>query len=476
MSELNLEGFICPECLKVLSSVTHLEAHFRAKHINVPKPKVNRTETVNPTNLNDSLGIYNNSFWNSQSGFSNLLYRSHTEQFRKMRSSYVGPKAIESNKTLLRLDKLLVSEINGSDNRREYEKSVVTWARDEDVPLCPSCGKYFNMMLLRRKHHCRLCGSIMCQTCSMFITATFSTALLKSFRSSVVDKKDDHVLFFGTSDNFELLTQQCTSEDEHRVKVCLYCVSVLKRVTQEVTRKLASTDTEILYKQLVKKMDEVREIKPVFLRAVDCINKGESDFSFGETTDLRHQLLKCYEVIEGLSKQIINCGKDKDHANGGYGAEYKLAVAIRKGAQLFLQENLYALQSLPSREQYLMRKETRKTEIVRKIERDKLEAASIYQQNGANNGSLRSTPSVSPERGFKGRPNVRSKGAGFLPSASVVDEKTAKELENDPILIQIRQVQGYISQARSAGKNDEVQMLTENLKQLQELLGPQMQA
>ena len=100
-----------------------------------------------------------------------------------------------------------------------------------------------------------------------------NSTLISGFRSSVIDKKDDHVLFFSSSDNFELLTQQCSSEDEPKVKVCLYCVSVLKRVTQEVSRKLSSTGTEILYKQLVKKMDEVREIKPVFLKAVDCINK-----------------------------------------------------------------------------------------------------------------------------------------------------------------------------------------------------------
>ena len=180
MGDINLEGFICPECKKLLSSVTHLEAHFRSKHLNAPKQRESRQTPVRQSNLSGSLGIYNNSFWNSQSSSSNLLYRSQTELFRKQRSSFVGPKAIESNKTLLRLDKLLVFAHNGVDNRREHEKSVVTWAKDEDVPLCPSCGKYFNMMLLRRKHHCRLCGSIMCQACSMFITSTFAAALLKS--------------------------------------------------------------------------------------------------------------------------------------------------------------------------------------------------------------------------------------------------------------------------------------------------------
>ena len=39
---------------------------------------------------------------------------------------------------------------------------MLTWLTDESlVKLCPSCARTFN--IARRKHHCRLCGSVMCQ-------------------------------------------------------------------------------------------------------------------------------------------------------------------------------------------------------------------------------------------------------------------------------------------------------------------------
>ena len=39
---------------------------------------------------------------------------------------------------------------------------MLTLLTDESlVKLCPSCARTFN--IARRKHHCRLCGSVMCQ-------------------------------------------------------------------------------------------------------------------------------------------------------------------------------------------------------------------------------------------------------------------------------------------------------------------------
>lgn len=44
----------------------------------------------------------------------------------------------------------------------------MSWVKDKDVNLCPNCAKSFN--ILCRKHHCRLCGAIMCNQCSQFIS------------------------------------------------------------------------------------------------------------------------------------------------------------------------------------------------------------------------------------------------------------------------------------------------------------------
>eukprot|EP00758_Cryptobia_borreli_P001832 Tbor_TRINITY_DN2570_c0_g1::TRINITY_DN2570_c0_g1_i1::g.516::m.516/K06276/PDPK1; 3-phosphoinositide dependent protein kinase-1 len=39
-----------------------------------------------------------------------------------------------------------------------------TWVGDDEVTQCKHCGKDFN--LIRRKHHCRNCGNIFCDSCS----------------------------------------------------------------------------------------------------------------------------------------------------------------------------------------------------------------------------------------------------------------------------------------------------------------------
>ena len=45
-----------------------------------------------------------------------------------------------------------------------YEKTVVEWVQDSLVKKCPDCGEGFGFT--RRRHHCRLCGGVVCAPCS----------------------------------------------------------------------------------------------------------------------------------------------------------------------------------------------------------------------------------------------------------------------------------------------------------------------
>jgi rabenosyn-5 len=53
--------------------------------------------------------------------------------------------------------------------------SLVQWIPDGDVNLCPTCARTFGIM--HRKHHCRLCGAIMCNKCSQFLTYTAASKI-----------------------------------------------------------------------------------------------------------------------------------------------------------------------------------------------------------------------------------------------------------------------------------------------------------
>ena len=98
--------------------------------------------------------------------------RSRWTEFKKVRCNRTDYAAAETNKLIIRLDKIISDLPGEAGRRRRHEQNVVPWISDEDVKLCPHCARSFN--LLRRKHHCRLCGAIQCDPCSQFILLSFA--------------------------------------------------------------------------------------------------------------------------------------------------------------------------------------------------------------------------------------------------------------------------------------------------------------
>lgn len=89
---------------------------------------------------------------------------SHIELFKEIRRERLDHQTAETNKLIIRLDKLL--RLDGTD-RKQQEQILVAWLDGTTVTRCPSCAASFN--IARRQHHCRLCGSIMCNDCSAFL-------------------------------------------------------------------------------------------------------------------------------------------------------------------------------------------------------------------------------------------------------------------------------------------------------------------
>jgi len=59
-----------------------------------------------------------------------------------------------------------------------HEQAIVPWIDDRAVKLCPTCAKNFHVA--RRKHHCRLCGAIMCHDCTQFLPLTLASMFFLS--------------------------------------------------------------------------------------------------------------------------------------------------------------------------------------------------------------------------------------------------------------------------------------------------------
>ena len=102
-----------------------------------------------------------------------------TADFVQLRRKTVDKNLLEVSrleKRLTRLTQLLANPLSepptspgsilwsfslGKNQRKQLEQSVVTWEDDASVARCPFCQQEFSTYTFRR-HHCRLCGRVVC--------------------------------------------------------------------------------------------------------------------------------------------------------------------------------------------------------------------------------------------------------------------------------------------------------------------------
>lgn len=95
---------------------------------------------------------------------------SHTDYFKKIRDSRLERFMVETNKLIIRLDKLAHEAPSDPKQRAgkrfmiplgkysasgamirlfyyllAFEKHLAFWAPDHDVPICPNCGRHFGV-------------------------------------------------------------------------------------------------------------------------------------------------------------------------------------------------------------------------------------------------------------------------------------------------------------------------------------------
>ena len=221
------------------------------------------------------------------------------------------------------------------------------------------------------------------------------------------------------------------------------------------------------------------ELSPQYLNMYQSLMVGDSTYHISDVKLLRVKLLKIAENIDLMSKKIQSLGVERLQEQSEGVAKPKnfvLQDQIRRASVNFIKETLVGLPSLPSDEELAKIQERRKMEIAMKIqeERRKQEEARIKFQNlqekrkNEPNGSIRHSPSSSGSSSAGFNKSSVSYESGFVLSSSAQQREMVSVVTDDPMLQQIRIIQGYISQARQQHRYDEVNMLETNLKMLQE--------
>nr|XP_009914611.1 PREDICTED: rabenosyn-5 isoform X2 [Haliaeetus albicilla] len=386
--------------------------------------------------------------------------RSHLSDFKKYRAARIDHYVVEVNKLIIRLEKLTSFDRANTESAkiRAIEKSVVPWVSDQDVPFCPDCGNKFSIR--NRRHHCRLCGSIMCKKCMEVVSLPLASKLTSASKESLGSHTSPnsspnsvHGSRRSSISSISSVSSVLDEKDDDRIRCCQHCKDTLLKREQQIDEREYTPEIVKLYEKLRLCMEKVDQKAPEYIRMAESLNAGETTYNLEHASDLRVEIQKVYEFIDALSKKILSLGLHEDPQP--HPKTLQLQRMIRYSATLFVQEKLLGLMSLPTKDQY---EEMKK----RRLHMLALETHG-KQEEKQKDFITRCTATVNGDATHLKKGTVR-KSEGWLPTSSISREREIA----DPLLQQIDNITSFIKQAKAANRIDEVHMLQENLRQLQD--------
>ncbi|KAL5529681.1 hypothetical protein ACEPAG_5666 [Sanghuangporus baumii] len=239
----------------------------------------------------------------------------------------------------------------GKGDIRSAEQRITPWQDDAEVSACPHCSASFHP-LTNRKHHCRLCGRIICSLpvkkpqrpvpCSLLFVSDPKTGRIEEVTEGV----DYGVRPRARVDSKVGKTGGSSGSNEEKflkgVRICRECKPVMLRqqYRQEAKRVPAMVR---LYEALVSLESEIEETLPQFQELMLSLSNNLDEAPTKEASAARKHLLECFADYDAIAKRIR-----KIPCPGGSGSSQdRVQAAIVARANMFLQKNMFPLQSLP---------------------------------------------------------------------------------------------------------------------------------
>ncbi|KAI7901701.1 FYVE zinc finger-domain-containing protein [Cokeromyces recurvatus] len=198
---------------------------------------------------------------------------------------------------------------------RDGEQSIIKWEDDRSVKACPYCGNSFT--LINRKHHCRLCGKVVCGNikCSKMIPL---------FTDMSSDTFDDEPV-----------------GDTRACRDCQRYVFRRKLRNEEASKPLPIIQ---LYNQLSITRNNIEKQLPKFHQSILMLEKenitNHTHESFVKAAQIRKLLLENFTLYDTLAKSIKSLPANTPCMK-------RLQANICHAANLYLQQNMLPLQMLP---------------------------------------------------------------------------------------------------------------------------------
>lgn len=223
--------------------------------------------------------------------------------------------------------------IQGSNgDTRAAEQRITPWQDDAAVSKCPLCTASFHP-LTNRKHHCRLCGTIICSLPPKLPQRQSPCSVL-----FIVDTKTRCIEEVGEGVDYGVRRAGEEEKFLRGVRICRSCKPVLTR--QQYWQEMATVPPFVrFYDAFISLEKEIEDAIPQFQDLL--LTLSNDDQPTKEASAARKRLLDAFAQYDAFAKRIraipCNTGSSQNHV--------QLAVLSR--ANLFLQKHMFPLQSLP---------------------------------------------------------------------------------------------------------------------------------
>ncbi|KAJ7370738.1 Rabenosyn-5 [Desmophyllum pertusum] len=253
------EGFICPMCMKDLGNALVLQKHFEESHSEdkdtlhrmrgmfgkakrkiMDKIESSEGDGAIVENVDSALegpvsrGV-DPFLWDHQEFGAS---RSRFREFRDRRDAEIDRFVVETNKILIRLEKLLRSGVHVLDSPA--------------LPARP--GRKFSVLKL--------------------------------------DQPGSHGLPRRTK------ARSKDDSDEAGIRACQACMDCLERYDKQEKEKKTKPAVVQLYEKMKSCMAEAESLQPVYTKMADSINLGDIQYDLEEAAHVRAKLLKMYESVD----------------------------------------------------------------------------------------------------------------------------------------------------------------------------------
>ncbi|KAF9209548.1 carboxypeptidase Y-deficient, partial [Haplosporangium sp. Z 27] len=209
---------------------------------------------------------------------------------------------------------LLRSVTSRGQQLKAFEQSIVKWEDDSAVPGCYICLSIFNRYG-NRKHHCRLCGRVICDNCSK-----------------------DTPLYLNIS------SYPDGSEAVGHTRACKECIHIVFKRREHASDRKRPNAVLKYYESLMRLKSRIDLALPRFQEMIVSlgqkadINQDHQDYKLAART--RKELLDDFALFDSISKKIVKLPAHSQH-------QKQLHTNLYWWATQYLQTNMFPLSVIP---------------------------------------------------------------------------------------------------------------------------------